>query len=128
MTPTQQLAVVASVLLLLLAVFQLLLAMGVPWGRAAWRGVHRILPGRLRIASLAAVPVLLVAVWVVLARSDLAAPGASPLGIRMLAWAFAVYFSLNTVGNLASRSEIEKWLMTPVALALATCFFAVALS
>jgi hypothetical protein len=128
MTRAQHAAVAATALLLLLALFQLLLAVGVPWGRAAWRGAHRVLPKNLRWASLAAVPVLFFAGWVVLARSDLVAPGSGPLSIRILTWAFAVYFSLNTIGNLGSKSSLEKWLMTPVAVVLAVCCFAVALS
>jgi hypothetical protein len=127
-TLNQHAAVVASTLLLLLALFQMLLAAGVPWGRAAWRGAHRVLPPKLRWASLAAAPILLFAAWVVLARSDLVAPGSSSYSIRILTWAFAVYFSLNTVGNLSSESNLEKWLMTPVALVLAGCFFALALA
>jgi hypothetical protein len=128
MTRAQHAAVAATALLLLLALFQLLLAVGVPWGRAAWRGAHRVLPKKLRLASLAAAPVLLFAGWIVLARSDLVAPGSSSLWIRILTWAFAVYFSLNTVGNLSSKSNIEKCLMTPVAVVLAVFFFVVALS
>jgi hypothetical protein len=125
---TNQLAAgVASALLLLLAVFQLLLAAGVPWGRAAWRGAHRVLPKKLRWASLAAVPVLLGAGWVVLARSDLLFPGSDPLSIRILTWAFAGYFSLNTVGNMTSKSNLERRLMTPLSTVLVVCFFAVAL-
>ena len=128
MTASQNAALFATTLLLFLAVFQLLLAAGVPWGRAAWHGAHRVLPKRLRWASLAAVPVLLLAGLVVLARSDLVGPGSSPLPIRILAWSFAVFFGLNTVGNLSSKSSIERWLMTPVAFVLAACFLAVALS
>ena len=32
--------------------FQLMLALGMPWGKAAWGGKHRILPMSLRTASL----------------------------------------------------------------------------
>jgi hypothetical protein len=34
-----------------LAVFQVLLALGLPLGAMAWGGTHRVLPGRLRVAS-----------------------------------------------------------------------------
>jgi hypothetical protein len=128
MASDQIAALVASTLLLLLAVFQLLLAAGVPWGRAAWRGTHRVLPKNLRLASLAATPVLVFAAWVVLARSSLAAPGPRPLWIRIMTWFFASYFTLNTLGNFSSPSNLEKWLMTPITIFLMTCFVIVALS
>ena len=123
-----QSGIATALLVGLIAFVLIILAAGVPWGRAAWHGAHRVLPKRLRWASLAAVPVLLLAGLVVLARSDLVGPGSSPLPIRILVWLFAVYFGLNTVGNLSSKSSIERWLMTPVAIVLAACFLAVALS
>ena len=44
-------AVVASVLLAGLAVFQVALIAGAPLARFAWGGQHRVLPTRLRIGS-----------------------------------------------------------------------------
>ena len=44
-------AVVAGLLLGVLVVFQVALACGVDWGRAAYGGRHRRLPARLRVAS-----------------------------------------------------------------------------
>src|SRR6185369_13186591 len=69
------LAIAAAIVLGLLVVFQLLLAAGLPLGRAAWRGKYRVLPTGLRWASLAAAGVLGVAAWVVLARAGVVAPG-----------------------------------------------------
>ncbi|UOY02949.1 hypothetical protein [Blastococcus sp. PRF04-17] len=44
-------AVVVSVLLGALAVFQIGLVLGRPWGRLAWGGGHRVLPTGYRIGS-----------------------------------------------------------------------------
>jgi hypothetical protein len=127
-TPAQYAAVVSSTLLLLLALFQLLLAAGVPWGRAAWRGAHRVLPKKLRWASFAAIPVLLLAAWAILARSNLIEPGSGFLSIRILTWVFSGYFCLNTIGNIISKSSLERWIMTPLAAVLSYCFLVAALS
>jgi len=72
--------------------------------------------------------VLLFAGWVDLARSKLAGPGSSALGIRTLTWVFASHFALNTAGNLSSESAPERRIMTPLAAVLNGCFFIVALS
>lgn len=108
--------------------FQALLAAGLPLGRAAWGGRHRVLPPRLRWASLAATLPLAAAAWVVLARAGLAAPGPDAPWVRVAVWVFAGLFGLNTLGNLASPSRTERLAMTPATLLLVACFLTVALS
>jgi len=111
-----------------LAIFQILLAVGFPLGRFAWGGKHRVLPGKLRISSLASVAILGVAAWILLARAGHVAPGSEPLVVRIIAWVFTGYFGLNVLMNLASKSRLERAIMTPVALLLAACFLGVNLA
>jgi hypothetical protein len=124
----QLLAIAAAIVLGLLVVFQLLLAAGLPLGRAAWRGKYRVLPSGLRWASLAAAGVLGLAAWVVLARAGVVTPGPEPIAIRAATWVFAGFFFLNAVGNVTSQSRIERYVMTPVVLFLGVSFIVVALS
>jgi hypothetical protein len=128
MSVPQTAAVIAALLLAIVAVFQLLLAAGLPLGRAAWGGEHRVLPPKLRAGSAAAALVLAAAGWVVLARADLAGPGTQSTAIRLATWVFTGFFALNTLGNLASRSRIERAVMTPATLLLVACFIVVAMS
>ena len=121
-------AIVATVVLGALICFQVLLAVGLPLGRAAWGGAHRVLPTALRWSSVAAVVILGFAVWMVLARAGLVAPGAEIRVVRIMTWIFAGYFVLNTVMNVMSRSSLERLTMTPVALILVACFILVARS
>jgi hypothetical protein len=121
-------AFVAVIILGLVMCLQLLLAAGFPLGRAAWGGQHRILPTRLRWGSLAAVGILGVAVWVVLARAGFVAPGANSAAVRVMTWVFAAYLALNTVGNLRSKSSVERYGMATASFLLAVCFVLVALS
>jgi hypothetical protein len=66
-------SILAAFVLSLVAIFQILLALALPFGRAAWGGTHRVLPPRLRIASaLSALPLSLGA-WIVLARTGVLA-------------------------------------------------------
>ena len=108
--------------------FQLLLALGLPFGQAAWGGQHTVLPGKLRGSSLAAAVVLGAALWVVLARAGIAATGAGSVAVRVATWVFAGFLLLNTLGNLASKSAIDRAIMTPTTLLLAVCFVVVALA
>jgi len=121
-------AAVGAGLLVFLMGFQILLALGLPLGRAAWGGAHRILPTKLRWSSLAAVPVLAAAAWAVLARANLVPPGSDPFVVKILTWVFAAYFALNTAMNAASKSRLERFAMTPVAAIVAASLVLVAMS
>jgi hypothetical protein len=123
-------AIAAAVVLTVLAAFQLLLVAGAPPGHVAWGGRAGVgvLPARLRVASGAAVPVLGLAAWTVLARAGAVDAGCAELLVKGLTWMFAVLFALNTLGNLASRSDLERRVMTPATFMLVLCFIAVALA
>jgi hypothetical protein len=124
----QWVAIVAAVVLGLVMVLQLLLAAGFPLGQAAWGGQYQVLPPNLRWASLAAVGVIGLIAWVVLARAGLVAPGAEPVAVRVATWVFVGFFALNTVANLASPSAVERYVMTPATLLMVACLVVVALS
>jgi len=124
----QWFAIAAAIVLRLLVVFQLLLAAGLPLGRAAWRGKYRVLPSGLRWASLAAAGVLGLAAWVVLARAEVVAPGPEPIAIRAGTWVFAGFFFLNALGNVTSHNRVERYVMTLAVLFLGVSFIMVAIS
>jgi hypothetical protein len=114
-------AVVASVLLAGLAVFQILLAAGRPLGRLAWGGRHEVLPVSLRIGSVVSVVSYAVIAW--LLWRAVAQPGDA--GPWM--WILTAFFGLGIVMNAASRSRSERLVMTPVVAALAACCLLIAL-
>ena len=114
-------AVVASVLLACLAVFQMLLAAGRPLGRLAWGGRHEVLPVSLRIGSVVSVVSYAVIAW--LLWRAVAQPGDA--GPWM--WILTAFFGLGIVMNAASRSRSERLVMTPVVAALAACCLLIAL-
>ena len=118
----QWVALVATLVLGLVIVLQVLLAAGFPLGHAAWRGQYRVLPNALRWASLATAGVLGLAAWVVLARAGLVAPGAEAVAVQVATWVFAGFFC-----NVASHCRVERYAMTPVTVLLVICFIVVAL-
>ena len=89
--------------------FQLALALGAPWGEAAWGGASSgTLPVGLRVAS--GVTVLL---WAgVAAVSSGRLLGA--VGRRRLLLGVAVYSSIGIVMNAASRSSTERAAWVPL--------------
>ena len=120
-------AILAASVLGAVCALQLLLAAGAPLGHLAWGGQHRVLPRRLRWGSAAAIPVLCVAAWVVLARVGLAGSGTTDAAVRLATWVFVALFALNTLGNLRSRSRVERIMMSSVTVLLVGCFLVAAL-
>ena len=107
------------------AVFQLLLALGVPWGRAAWGGGHDRLPAALRVASALSAGVLLIAAFVVLGRAGYwSRPSAL---FRWGTWALVGLLAFSALGNFASTSRWENLLLGPVALTVSLLCLIVAL-
>jgi hypothetical protein len=121
-------AAMAAIGFVLVAGFQVALALGAPWGRAAWGGGHVRLPIALRVASAFAAVFWAVAALVVLARAGF---DWSPISFSAATWGTWILFGLlllGTVMNLASRSRLERLIQTPVAAVLAILCLLVALA
>lgn len=118
----------AAVGFVLVAAFQVALALGAPWGKAAWGGANDRLPGRLRLASGFAAALWLLAALVVLRGAGYAwspvPSGARGWGV----WFLVTVLALGTLMNLASRSRLERLIQTPIAAILAILCLIVALS
>ena len=108
--------------------FQLLLASGLPLGQAAWGGKYRILPIRLRIASLLAAATIALAAVIILEKADVFTVFNNQTLVTCGTWIFTVFFGLSIFMNLMSRSRLEKRIMTPVAVVLCLMCLLVALT
>lgn len=119
--PARIAAAVAASIFSVAAGFQLALAVGAPWGQAAWGGSHEgVLPAGLRVASIAVAAFFIVAVLVVLGRAGYWPTDVGPFGVfRWGIWALAALMTLSAFGNVASSSAWERFLNAPVALLLA---------
>ncbi len=103
-----------------LAVFEAMLAAGLPWGRAAWGGGQANLSMGLRVASGGAVALFGGAALVVARRGGHRVW--APLPDRWLpaaVWVLAAYTGVGTLLNVASRSPLERAVMAPTAFSLA---------
>lgn len=113
-------AMAAGVGFLLVAAFQVALAFGAPWGRAAWGGANEgRLPRNLRIASAVAA-----VAWILLGSLIFERAGHEliPLPFTVPNWVPWALFGLSLLGavmNLASKSRLERVIWSPVAAVLA---------
>jgi hypothetical protein len=102
-----------------LAIFQAALAAGAPLGRFAWGGQADTLGTPLRIGSVVAIGLYALFALIVLQRAGLLQllPLDRPM-VGVGAWVIVGYLALGVVVNAISRSKPERYVMTPVALAL----------
>lgn len=112
MTPSKS-AVGAAALLTGVAGYQVAVAAGAPLGGHVWGGrFGPVPPPRIRVASGLAAVVLVAAALVVLAAAGrLRLPFLERRAAQRVTAVLAAYFALNTVGNVASKSVVERVMM-----------------
>lgn len=120
-------AIAATILLGLLAVFQLALAVGAPLGRFAWGGQSTVLPTRLRIGSVVSIVIYALIAAVLLERAGLIRLFGAAGFVQVAAWVVFAYFTLGILMNAISRSKPERYTMTPITIVLAGLSLLVAL-
>ena len=123
-------AVLAAVLFVGMAAFQASLALGAPLGAHVLGGRYPdALPTRIRAFSAIAAAVLLGCATVILARAGaIGWPAGATALLTPASWAIAAFLVLNTLGNLASKSSLERTLFAATTAVLAVLSAYVALS
>lgn len=103
-----------AVSLLVIGAFQGAIAVGAPWGRAAYGGTrHGTLPGHLRAVSAAAALGYGAGAALILRGTG------SPKARNRAFAGLSLFMSIGTVANGASRSPVERALWTPISVATA---------
>ena len=121
-------AIIGAVLLFLVVIMSVALIFGAPLGAFTLGGHFIVFPAKLRIVL--AVQLLLQVFFAVILLQ---------LGGYMSLWlshkvtkivgiAFAVYLTLNCFGNMFSKSKKEKFVMTPLSVITAVCYWVNALA
>lgn len=127
---TRVVAIVALVLFALLIVFQLALALGAPWGRAAYGGQNTgVLPLQFRVASAVAVVVWAAIALVIARRAGL--PVWAPLPVSWLpvvVWIVVGLLVIAVVMNAITPSGLERAIWLPFTLLLLASTLTVAIT
>ena len=106
-----------------LAVFHVLLILGVLPADIAWGGrADRSSPSFLVLEIIGLLVIALFAAVVAAKAGYLKLPGPRRI-VDVGVWVVGLYFALNTVGNLASMSGLERAIFTPVSLVLSVLAF-----
>lgn len=121
-------AILGATLFLFVVVISILVALGLPLGEFTMGGQHKVLPKKYRIMAIVSVVIQLFAIVIILQAGGFITLFFSPMITKYICFFFAIYLSLNTIMNLLSKSKKEKYVMTPLSLITAICFWVTAFS
>ena len=117
------LSIIGAVLFGIIAVMTVLVACGLPLGEFTMGGQHKILPKKLRVAAVISFFIQIFAMIIILQAGGFIPLFFSPTVNKYICFFFAAYLSLNTIMNMISKSKKEKYVMTPISLIAAICFW-----
>ena len=122
------LAILGAVLFAIMAVLTVLCACGFPLGEFTMGGRHKILPKKFRIMAILSFFIQLFAIIIVLQAGGYISLWFSVQVTKYICIFFASYLSLNVIMNFLSFSKKEKYIMTPLSILGAVCFWITAFS
>jgi hypothetical protein len=102
-----------------IVLFQVALAVGAPWGHAAWGGAHAHLSAAQRIGSGVAAIIWTAAGLVVLGRARSWSAYRFAIVYRRGAWVLVALLGMSALLNFASQSRWENLVLGPWSLLLA---------
>ena len=105
----------------LLIIFNILLLFGAPLGEFTMGGKFNKLPKARHKMSFISILILLFAILILLQLGNIYVVGFSFAIAKVSAYILAGYFCLNTAMNFLSKSKKERFVMTPLAAAVAIC-------
>ena len=123
---TRRAAQLFALLASIVAVFQLALIAGAPWGHLTWGGRYPgVLPPGMRGVAAVSLLLMLAFAWIVLARAGFRVPFIRSR-MRGATWGVVAYCALGVVANAAtpSRSERALWLPVVSGMLLSSVFVA----
>jgi hypothetical protein len=115
-------AIAAAVLFGIMALFQVALALGVPWGAFAFGGRavrdDGTLPPAYRGASAVTAVVLVVFAVVILTRGGVIGNSGDSTLVTVMSWVIVAFMAINTPMNLMGKHWIEKYVFAGITLVL----------
>lgn len=121
------LAIIGAALMLIVAIFEVLLILGLPIGEFTMGGQHKVLPPMYRMFAASSILAQLFGAAILLQAGGFMDMWFSAGVTKIICFVFAGFFLLNTFMNAISKSKKEKYIMTPLALIEVICFGILAL-
>lgn len=116
-------AILGGFLFIIIASMTMLVALGAPLGEFTMGGQFKVLPKHFRVMAIVSFVIQVFAVFIILQAGGFMNPWFSAKATKYICIFFAGYLSINTVMNISSKSKKERYVMTPLALLAAICFW-----
>ncbi len=119
---------IGSILLLGVAILYCCIAAGYPLGEFAMGGKNRLPDKKMRISCGVSVLLQIFLLLVLLQLGGIFSIGLPLNAAKIIGYVTGGYFCLNTLMNLFSRSNKERFVMTPLSAITAFCFLFTAIN
>ncbi|HKM34218.1 MAG TPA: hypothetical protein VJY54_05695 [Lachnospiraceae bacterium] len=119
-------AIIGAILILAVVVMTIMVACGLPLGEFTMGGQSKVLPKKLRLMAILFILIQVFAMFIILQAGEFLPLLFSAEATKYICIGFAAYLSLNTVMNFLSKSKKEKYVITPLSLCAAICFWVTA--
>lgn len=120
-------AVIGASAFLIIIVLSILIICGLPLGELTMGGQYKVFPKKFRFILVTQLILQIFFVVIILQMGGYIPLWFSSNVTKIICIVMAVYLSLNTVMNFISKSEKEKYIMTPLSFVSAICFWITAL-
>ena len=121
-------SILGAGLIFITIVLSILLICGLPLGELTMGGQHKVFPGKLRIILVVQLLLQMFFMVIILQGGGMIPLWFSHKATKVIGLILAAYLSLNVFMNAISRSKKEKYIMTPLSLVTAVCFWITALN
>ena len=111
----------------LLALFHILVLLGVIPADIVWGGMVQGVPSNLVTLETLALLLTLLFILIIAAKTGYVQAGRLSSAVNIGVWLIFAYLLLNTLGNLASGVSFEKLIFAPITILLALCALRLAL-
>ena len=121
-------AIIGAITFSIVIILSILIICGLPLGELTMGGKYKVFPKKLRIVLVSQLLLQIFFVIIILQKGNIISMWFSYNTTRIISIIMAIYLSLNTLMNACSKSKKERYIMTPLSLIAAICFWIVALS
>lgn len=111
----------------LLALFHILVLLGVIPADIVWGGMVQGVPSNLITLEIISLLVTILFIAIIAAKTGYVQAGRLSSAVNIGVWLIFAYLLLNTLGNLASGVSFEKLIFAPITILLALCALRLAL-
>ncbi len=120
-------AIIGASVFSIVIVLSFLVICGLPLGELTMGGQYKVFPKKLRVILVTQLILQIFFVVIILQMGGFMPLWFSDNTTKIICIVMAVYLSFNTVMNFISKSNKEKYVMTPLSAISAVCFWITAL-